>query len=167
MAKVRVPVIGTVGKAVNVDPNATVGATLGVDLFDADGNVLTVAALATLLGVDSAPTAVVVTSDGVSEINEQNGDYTFVASDAGRTVRKASGGSGETYTIPANGSVAYRQGTLIAIENDGGGTLTIDIDTDTLEGTDGATGSRTLGNNERALLQKVTATKWRYMATDI
>lgn len=38
--KVRVPVAGTVGKAVIVDPNATPGATLGVDLHGPDGRVL-------------------------------------------------------------------------------------------------------------------------------
>ena len=104
---------------------------------------------------------------GVATVNTQDGNYTLVAGDANNIVQKASGGAGETYTIPANASVAYAIGTLIAITNDGGGDLTIAITTDVLEGTDGATGSRTLSDNNSATLEKMTATKWRYSSTDI
>ena len=103
---------------------------------------------------------------GVSTTNVQDGSYTFVLADANNIVLKSSGGAGETYTIPANSSVAYDIGTLIAVTNDGGGDLTIAITTDTLEGTDGATGSRTLSDNHSATLEKLTATKWRYTSTD-
>lgn len=98
--------------------------------------------------------------------NEQNGNYTLVLSDAGRTIRKASGGAGETITIPANGSVAFPVGTIIVIVNDGGGDLSIAITTDTLEeyGT-GSTGTRTLPDNNKAVIEKVTSTLWKYSAT--
>jgi hypothetical protein len=98
--------------------------------------------------------------------NEQNGNYTFVLSDANNIVAKLSGGAGETYTIPANASVPFPVGTIIAVSNDGGDDLTIVITTDTLEGTDGTTGSRTLTNNNTATLEKLTTTKWRYTSTD-
>lgn len=104
---------------------------------------------------------------GISPLNVQNGNYTFLIDDAGKTIAKQSGGAGETYTIPANASVAYDIGAWVAIDNDGGGDLTIAITTDVLEGTDGATGSRTLGDDQRALIQKLTATKWRYSASDL
>jgi len=100
------------------------------------------------------------------EINVQNGSYTLVSSDDGRTISKESGGAGETITIPANSAVPFKIGTTIAISNDGGDDLTIAITTDTLEGTDGTTGSRTLTDHNVAVVQKVTATKWRYSATD-
>ncbi len=125
---------------------------------------------------DDAPNTPMFTDDtgsdqnmdpSVSEINTQDGDYTFLITDKGKTIYKAAGGAGETYTIPANASVAYKVGTWIAIDNDGGGDLTIAITTDTLEGTDGATGSRTLGDDQKALIQKVTSTKWRYQASDL
>ena len=61
MAKVRIPVIGTVGKTITFDPDATVGATLGVDLFDADGTLLTIEALA------AAITQLNITPDDVNE----------------------------------------------------------------------------------------------------
>lgn len=98
--------------------------------------------------------------------NLQNGNYTLALDDAGNCIRKESGSGGETYTIPANASVAFPIGTIIVIENDGGGDLTIAITTDTLEewGT-GSTGSRTLPDNNKAVIEKATATLWKYSAT--
>ncbi len=103
----------------------------------------------------------------ISETNVQNGNYTFLITDKGKTIAKQSGGAGETYTIPASGAVAYQIGTWIAIDNDGGGDLTIAITTDVLVGTDGVTGSRTLGDNQRALIQLIAAARWRYQASDL
>jgi len=106
-------------------------------------------------------------SHGGSNLNVQNGSYTLVAGDAGKTISKESGGAGETITIPANTAVPFPIGTMIGINNDGGGTLTIAITTDTLTGTDGSTGSRTLGDSDMAVITKVTATEWKYAASDI
>ena len=93
--------------------------------------------------------------------NIQNSNYTLVLSDAPKHIYKASGGAGETITIPANASVAFPIGTAIPIVNQGGGTLSIAITTDTLtlEG-DGATGTRTLADDGIATILKVTATAW-------
>ena len=93
--------------------------------------------------------------------NVQNGDYTLVLTDAPKHIYKASGGAGETITIPANASVAFPIGTAIAIVNQGGGDLSIAITTDVmqLEG-DGATGTRTLADDGIATILKVTATLW-------
>lgn len=103
---------------------------------------------------------------GVPTINEQNGDYTLVLSDGGKIILKLSGGAGETYTIPANSAVAFPLGTIIAFTNEGGDDLTIGITDDTLEGTDGLTGSRTLPNNHSASIEKITSTKWKYYSTN-
>jgi hypothetical protein len=102
-----------------------------------------------------------------STINTQNGDYTLVIGDAGKTIHKASGGAGETITIPANGTVAFPIGTLVCIQNDGGDDLSIAITTDTLTNTNGTTGTQTLSNNATAVIQKVTSTSWKYAASDI
>jgi len=104
---------------------------------------------------------------GMSDINTQNVNYTLVMGDLGKTIYKASGGVGETLTIPANSSVAFPIGAMVGFDNDGGGDLTIAITTDVLVGTDGVTGSRTLGDNEIALIHKITATRWRYHASDL
>lgn len=53
MAKIRVAVLGTVGKSVALDPDATKGATIGTNLFMADGSVATQSSLLTYLGLGS------------------------------------------------------------------------------------------------------------------
>ena len=125
---------------------------------------------------DDAPNVPMFTDDAgtdqvidpsVSELNTQNGNYTLVIGDKGKTILKTSGGAGETITIPANASVAFALGTLICIQNNGGGDLSVAITTDTLEGTDGSTGTQTLGNNHTAVIQKLSATLWRYAASDL
>lgn len=72
-----------------------------------------------------------------------------------------------TWTIPANASVAFPIGTIILLDNTGnsGGTpgaITLNITTDTLRRGDGTagTGSRTIGANRRAAIEKTTATEW-------
>lgn len=93
--------------------------------------------------------------------NVQNGNYTLVLGDAPKHIYKASGGAGETWTIPANASVAFPIGTAIPLVNQGGGTLSIAItsDTLTLEGA-GSTGTRTLADDGMCTILKVTATAW-------
>ncbi len=100
----------------------------------------------------------------VSKINSQSAAYTFVAADAGKTIyHPASDATPRTFTIPANSSVAFPDGTIITVDNDVGSALTIAITTDTLVlvGAAGSTGSRALAAGGRAVLEKVTATRWR------
>lgn len=99
--------------------------------------------------------------------NVQDGNYTLVLSDAGKSIDKQSGGAGETITIPANASVAFPIGTVISGDNDGGGTLTIAITSDTLEDTAGNTGSRTVADNGCWAIRKIAATKWRITGSGI
>ncbi len=102
-----------------------------------------------------------------SPINTQNDDYTLVLGDRGKTIRKATSLASKTHTIPDNGSVAFDIGDWVAFRNSGTVNMTIAITTDELKGTDGATGSRTLGPNDTALIQKVEAAKWEYSASDL
>lgn len=97
--------------------------------------------------------------------NIQDVSYTLVLSDAGKQIYKSAGGAGETITIPANASVAFPIGTIIAIINDGGGDLSIAITTDTLEPYGGTAGTQTLPDNHKAIIEKVTSTLWKYQAT--
>ena len=103
-----------------------------------------------------------------SLINTQNGNYTLVLGDAGKTIHKVSGAAGETITIPANASVAFPNGTLIAVENDGGGTLTVAITSDTLTWSeDNTTGSRTLADGGGLVIQKMTSTTWKCAGSQV
>lgn len=54
--KVRVAVLGSVGKAVFVNPNATEGSTFGTDFKLADGSIATVKSLRELLGLGGSTT---------------------------------------------------------------------------------------------------------------
>lgn len=97
-----------------------------------------------------------------STINVQNVSYTTVLTDADDIISKESGGAGETFTIDSNANVAYPVGTKIGFNNDGGGTLSIAITTDTLVfADDNTTGTRTLGDGGFAVAVKVTTTKWK------
>lgn len=93
--------------------------------------------------------------------NSQNGDYTLVLTDAGKTIfHPSTDASNRTFTIPANASVAYPIGTAISFINMAE-TVTIAINSDTmyLSGF-GTTGSRTLALYGAATAVKMTSTTW-------
>lgn len=95
--------------------------------------------------------------------NSQSAAYTLVLLDAGKHIYHPSADTtARTWTIPANGSVAYPIGTAVTFVNDtSAGTLTIAITTDTLVlAGAGTTGSRTLTANWIATAIKVTSTRW-------
>jgi len=101
-----------------------------------------------------------------------NVSYELVMSDAGKMINKRSGGSGETITIPANSGggtpVAFPVGTVITIVNQGGGTLTIAITTDTLTwAATGGTGSRILADDGIATIIKTATTEWLISGTGL
>lgn len=62
--KVKIPVVGTVNKTVFIDPNATRGATLGMDLFTPDGIVGTPNTVREWLGLTPLPPGNVEDDDG-------------------------------------------------------------------------------------------------------
>jgi hypothetical protein len=93
--------------------------------------------------------------------NAQSANYTLVAGDAGDSiVHPITDNNARTFTIPANGSVAFPVGTTITFINMIN-TVTIAITTDTmyLAGA-GTTGSRTLAAYGVATAIKVTSTSW-------
>jgi len=99
--------------------------------------------------------------------NVQSGTYAFVLTDAGKQIFHDSG-SAHTYTIPANGSVAFNIGDIITIVNNtGGGNITLAITTDTLRRGDGTagTGSRTIGPDSVAVIMKTKSTEWMIVGT--
>lgn len=121
--------------------------------------------------ITSLPSGAVV-SDGTSSHSigylnipqvSKSADYTLVLSDAGKHIfHPAADTTARTWTIPANGSVAFPIGTAITFINDtGAGTITLSITTDTLTlAGSGATGSRTLTAPCSATAVKVTSTRW-------
>ena len=68
-----------------------------------------------------------------------------------------------TWTIPANGSVAYPIGTKLFMFNEqGAGAITLAITTDTIQlaGSASTTGSRTLATGAVCIATKITSTVW-------
>ena len=93
--------------------------------------------------------------------NAQTGNYTMVLSDAGKHIYHAVGAGAATYTIPANGSVAYAIGTAITFVNLSSTSISIAITTDTMYlSSAGTTGTRTLAQYGSATAIKVTSTVW-------
>lgn len=100
--------------------------------------------------------------------NSQSTAYTAVAADAGGHIfHPTADNNARTFTIPANGSVAYPIGAAITFVNLIN-TVTIAITTDTLilAGA-GTTGSRTLAANGVATAIKITSTSWIISGTGL
>jgi len=120
------------------------------------------------LGTPSSGTLSSTTVDGTNGVgyinvpqNAQTGSYTLVAGDAGKHIYHAAAAAVATYTIPANGSVAYAIGTAVTFINMSTNAVTIAITTDTLYlGGTGTTGSRTLAQYGVATAVKMTSTTW-------
>lgn len=119
----------------------------------------------TISGADNTVTVDGTVGVGFLSIppNSQSTAYTLVLGDSGKHILHPSADtSARTFTIPANGSVAFPVGTAITfINQDGAGVLTIAITTDTMRlAGGGATGSRTLAANGIATCVKITSTEW-------
>lgn len=102
--------------------------------------------------------------------NSQSGNYTLVLSDAGKQILHPNGGgAGDTFTIPANASVAYPIGTAITFVNLDSNTVSIAITSDTLSlgGAAGVTGTRTLSENGVATALKVESARWVISGTGL
>lgn len=130
-----------------------------------------------ILGTPTSGTLSNCTVDGTTSVgflsvpqNSQSAAYTLVAADAGKHILHPSADTtARTFTIPANGSVAFPIGTAITfINQNGAGVVTIAITTDTmrLAGT-GTTGSRTLAANGIATAVKITSTEWIISGTGL
>jgi len=102
--------------------------------------------------------------------NSQSAAYTLVLADAQKHILHPSADvTARTFTIPANASVAYPIGTTVTFVNqNGAGTVTIAITTDTMRlAGAGTTGSRTLAANGVATALKVTSTEWIISGTGL
>jgi hypothetical protein len=121
------------------------------------------------LGTPSSGTLSSCTVDGTDSvgfrnipINSQSAAYTLVLADSGKAIlHPSTDANARTFTIPANGSVAYAIGTAITFINMTSQVVTIAITTDTmyLAGS-GTTGSRSLAQYGVATAIKMTSTTW-------
>jgi hypothetical protein len=122
-----------------------------------------------VLGTPSSGTLSSCTVDGTNEVgyknipqNSQSAAYTLVLGDAGKHIfHPSTDANARTFTIPANGSVAYPIGTAITFINMTSQVVTIAITTDTMYlSSAGTTGSRSLAQYGSATAIKITSTNW-------
>ncbi len=117
-----------------------------------------------VLGTPSSGTLSSCTIDGTNKVgylglpqNSQNAGYTLVLGDAGKHINMATAG---TFTIPANGSVAFIIGTAVTFYNPSAA-CTIPITTDTLVWSPaGTTGTRNIAQYGCVTILKVASTTW-------
>jgi hypothetical protein len=130
-----------------------------------------------VLGTPTSGTLSNCTVDGTDAVgfrtipqNSQSAAYTLVLADSGKHILHPSADTtARTFTIPANGSVAFPVGTAITfINQNSAGVVTIAITTDTMRlAGAGTTGSRTLAANGIATAIKVTSTEWIISGTGL
>ena len=152
-----------VTKVIGVDFPAA-SALTGTETFTADQSGVTVDVTVSQLPAYLVGAGLDVDALGFRGIpaNDQSGNYTCVAADAGKMIRHPSGaGAGDTFTIPANASVAFEIGTAITFVNLDSNSLSIAITTDTLRLAGTATsGTRALAQYGIATAVKVDSTTW-------
>ena len=104
----------------------------------------------------------------ISEIVSTGVSRVCILTDKGKTIGFTGGTAAQTMTIPANASVAYQIGTVIAFDNSGSVSISIAITTDTLIFADSnGTGTRVLAAGGYAAAQKVGATTWKISGANI
>lgn len=165
---------GTNSRAVTITP-ASLGANRTVTLPDADTTIPVATQVLTLSGPTAARTVTLPDENfsvGYLNIpqNSQSAAYTLVLADSGKHILHPSADTtARTFTIPANGSVAFPVGTAITFVNqNGAGAVTIAITTDTMRlAGAGTTGSRTLAANGVATAIKITSTEWIISGTGL
>jgi hypothetical protein len=165
---------GQFGTNVNTFLSTPSSANLAAALTDETGSGAAVFAtsptlVTPVLGTPSSGTLSSCTVDGTNGVgyinipqNSQSAAYTLVAADAGKHIfHPSTDANARTFTIPANGSVAYPIGTAISFVNMTSQVVSIAITTDTmyLAGT-GTTGTRSLAQYGTATALKMTSTTW-------
>jgi len=122
-----------------------------------------------ILGTPTSGTLSNCTVDGTDAVgfrnipvNSQSAAYSLVLADSGKCIlHPSTDANARTFTIPANGSVAYPIGTAITFINMTSNVVTIAITTDTMNlSPGGTTGSRSLAQYGSATAIKITSTNW-------
>jgi hypothetical protein len=110
---------------------------------------------------DVGPTSTLAGGTKAVVRNRQDSSYTLVLADAGKSIVGYGSTASQTWTIPANGSVAYPIGTSITFINLRSVSCSVACTTDTmyLAGA-GTTGTRTLASYGWCTAVKTDTTNW-------
>ena len=167
MSQVKDLYSGTTGDLIAV---AGGGTGVGTSTGSGDNVLSTSTTLVTpILGTPTSGTLSACTVDGTDAVgfrnipvNSQSAAYTAVLADSGKVIfHPSTDANARTFTIPANGSVAYPIGTALTFINMTSQVVTIAITTDTMYlSAAGTTGSRSLAQYGSATAIKMTSTTW-------
>ena len=104
--KVKIPMVGTVNKTVFIDPNATLGATLGMDLFTPDGEVGTPNTVRAWLGLAVLPPSNVADDSSAGAVHHRLLQGLRVGDDHPQYTRRD--------ILTADGDLYIRAGSVIS-----------------------------------------------------
>lgn len=140
--------------------NTTSGLWFGVNYSGTEKTML-LTPTGELILEDFGPTSTLAAGYRGAPRNRQDSSYTLVLADAGKSIVGYGSTTSQTWTIPANSSVAYPIGTTIVFCNMRSVACSIAITSDTLyQAGTGATGTRTLAAYSMATAIKVDTTNW-------
>src|SRR3990167_95872 len=131
-----------------------------VALLNTTATTINFAGAATALNVGAATGTITFAGSTIPQ-NSQSAAYPIVAADANKHIlHPAADNNARTFTLPANGSIAFPIGTAITFVNQVN-TVSIAITTDTMTMMgSGATGTRTLAANGIATALKIASASW-------
>lgn len=119
------------------------------------------------VGVVASPAANNVGTLGIPQ-RAITASTTLAMTDMGQDIYITGTTASQSVTIPANASVAFPIGTVITISNDSNQNWTIPVTSDTLVWVpSGSTGTRTLAQYGKAVIEKKTATRWWISGTGL
>jgi hypothetical protein len=161
------PAYGSSGNVL-ISGGSTVAPAWGAVTVPSGATITNATLVTPALGTPTSGTLSSCTVDGTDAVgfrnipqNAQTGSYTMVLADSGKHIYHASGAGAATYTIPANGSVAYPLGTALTFVNMSATSISIAITSDTMYlSSTGTTGTRTLAQYGSATAIKLTSTTW-------
>ncbi len=162
------PAFGTSGQVL-ISGGSTVAPAWGAVLVPSGATITSPTLVTPTLGTPTSGTLSSCTVDGTNAVgylnipfNSQSAAYTAVLADSGKVIfHPSTDANARTFTIPANGSVAYPIGTAITFINMTSQVVTIAITTDTMYlSSAGTTGSRSLAQYGSATAIKMTSTTW-------
>ena len=167
------PALG-VASATSINKVALTAPATGSTITIEDGKTLTSSNTITLASLADSTTytfPAISANVGYMEVpqNSQSAAYTCVLSDTGKHIfHPSSDANARTYTIPANSSVPYPIGTVIAFINMTSQVVSVAITTDTMYlGGLGTTGTRSLAQYGVANATKITSTSWIITGTGL
>lgn len=149
--------------------SATIARTDSANTFTGGSTATSWTFVTPALGTPASGIASNMTVDGTDAVgfrnipqNSRSADYTCVLADNGKHIfHPSTDAVARTFTIPANGSVAYPIGTALTFVNMTSQVVTIAITTDVMRlAKDGTTGSRSLAQFGSATAIKIESALW-------